>query len=779
MFNFYFNHFKKKIYKLLRFTIFIVPFCVLNNVQAAEDYAPWLTQIGMNEQIVSAAKWGKGVKLGVVDTGIVASSPFFSKGQISNKQSSCAAVSFACSNKFNDDHGHGTAVAAIAAGNLAMPWESYYGGYLTRANSAVSVAPSANIVAQKVLDASGSAYSSDVANGIRKAASTGASVINVSISFANTQDIVSSINFAASKGAYIVWAGGNSGSEFSQNADTSGLSPEALSRLVFAGSVDANSTKSSFSNTPGTGNLNAADAQLAYAQRWLMTPGENILAPYSISQPNAWGYWSGTSMSAPILSGSLVLLQSAWPILKSNGQAINLLMATATDLGDAGTDSVYGAGLVNLAKAFQPVGNLTVKNAKKSTVNVSDLNGTVIAAGALGKLTKIKKKLANYTAFDGYQRNFSVNLAHLIQSPNATASVNALPTHSKTNAKSIKLVDGTIMSTWTQTSFFDVNHADSFNYDAQYIPIDQSIFLSFDYKDGSNFSVGNGYATQYAYAKAFYGNEDFANLNAQLSTNAFAQLAEGGKMLNYGVRLNEKTRMAFAWHSKNHEKIESDFTNSALNNVLTRQSTQTNLFKMGINYRNNPQMQSGLTLSYLDEENGLLGSRVENHNALGLSEQNKSLGLDFSLGIHFDENNMLMLEKGFAITKSAPKSALGNGFITQATALYAQSFGGTYLSKNVWQKNDTLSFSIKQPLSVTHGKAAFMSAEVDEMGYAQYKNTWVGLAPSGRQTDYLVSYEKNVNSNQSLAFQAYFNDDIGNINHEKNAGLNIVLKFYD
>jgi len=244
----------------------------LPKVHAAEEYAPWLTQIGINDQILSAAKWGKGIKLGVVDTGVNPTSPFFSKGQISNKQSSCAAISFTCSNKFNDDHGHGTAVAVIAAGNLASPWESNYGGYLTRANSVTSVAPSANIIAQKVLNASGSAYTFDVANGIRQAANAGASVINVSISYANTQDIVSSINYAASKGAYVVWAGGNNASDLLQNASTNGLTNQALNRLVFAGSVDANNTKSSFSNTPGSGNLNATGNQLAYSQRWLMTP---------------------------------------------------------------------------------------------------------------------------------------------------------------------------------------------------------------------------------------------------------------------------------------------------------------------------------------------------------------------------------------------------------------------------------------------------------------------------------------------------------------------------
>jgi hypothetical protein len=39
---------------------------------------------------------------------------------------------------------------------------------------------------------------------------------------------------------------------------------------------------------------------------------------------------------------------------------VDLLLTTATDLGAAGTDDVYGRGLVNLDAATQPVGSTSV-----------------------------------------------------------------------------------------------------------------------------------------------------------------------------------------------------------------------------------------------------------------------------------------------------------------------------------------------------------------------------------------------------------------------------------
>ena len=206
----------------------------------AQTYAPWLRQIGITNTIESAAKWGQGQLLGVVDTGINATHPQFAAGQVSQALSSCAAVSFRCSNGFADDNGHGTAVASIAAGNLTSQFSTVTaGGYTTVAGNFIGVAPAANIFSEKVLNAAGSGYSTDVANGIKKAADAGAGVINVSITYGNDANTVAAINYAASKGAFIVWAGGNSAQNLLSNLSTSGLTAAAIQRLIFAGSVNS------------------------------------------------------------------------------------------------------------------------------------------------------------------------------------------------------------------------------------------------------------------------------------------------------------------------------------------------------------------------------------------------------------------------------------------------------------------------------------------------------------------------------------------------------------
>ena len=734
---------------------------------SAETYAPWLTQIGLNEEVASAAKWGRGVKLGVVDTGIYANSPFFTKSQVSKSLSGCAALSFACSKNYHDDHGHGTAVAAIAAGSYLFPWESNYGGYAVSAKNIVSVAPSANIIAQKVLNASGSGYSTDVANGLVKAADAGASVINVSITYANTADIVSAINYAASKGAYIVWAGGNSAVNLLQGANTNGLSSAGLSHLVFAGSVDSENVLSSFSNTPGSGSLNAADSSLGYAQRWVMAPGENILTAYNPSQPYAWGYWSGTSMSAPLVSGSLVLLQSAWPILKTQGTAIDLLLATTTDLGDEGVDSTYGYGLVNLEKAFEPYGELTVKNSK-NTVGylVSELNGSMITSGALGKLSKVKSKLSNYTAFDEYQRNFKVNLSGLIQTTATSASLNPLPITARKKAIAMKLHDGTTFIARTELPLNTFDRLGEFGFNPDRPQNNQPLYLALDTVDGTSIAVANGFASQYAYANALYADDNLAQLSSELSTQSLTPLAEGGKMLSYGTALSPNSRLAFSWSNPNSNKNDVNGTNS---------DTEMNLFKLGLSYQFSPKLFAGITTNYLSEKNGLIGSRMTNAHALGFNPNNKSLGLDFSVGYQLNKNQVFLLEKGFSSTKSAQ----GTGFlINQTSAIASQSFGISSLSNNVLSKDDSLKISLKQPLAVTSGKAHINTVGVDEIGHPVYKNEAVDISPSGRETRLSFAYEKNYSQNESLKLETHFVRDAFNTDGNNDVSVTLLYELH-
>ncbi|NVZ68621.1 autotransporter serine protease [Pseudomonas costantinii] len=68
---------------------------------------------------------------------------------------------------------------------------------------------------------------------------------------------------------------------------------------------------------------------------------------------------SGSSMAAPHVAGALALLMERFPYL-DNPQIRDVLLTTATDLGEPGVDDVYGWGLINLKKAIDGPGQLRV-----------------------------------------------------------------------------------------------------------------------------------------------------------------------------------------------------------------------------------------------------------------------------------------------------------------------------------------------------------------------------------------------------------------------------------
>jgi len=76
-------------------------------------------------------------------------------------------------------------------------------------------------------------------------------------------------------------------------------------------------------------------------------PGEKITSLFS---GGIVGTSSGTSFSAPHVSGTLALILSTNPGMASNN-AIELLTQTSVDLGDHGQDSRFGAGLINAGQA--------------------------------------------------------------------------------------------------------------------------------------------------------------------------------------------------------------------------------------------------------------------------------------------------------------------------------------------------------------------------------------------------------------------------------------------
>lgn len=739
------------------------------SAQAADPgLAPWLKQIGETNAILSTANWGKGQIIGVVDTGIVPTNPVFAAGQVSATLSSCAAVSFKCSNGYIDDNGHGTAVASIAAANKLTAYTYSYSGYTVAAGSFIGVAPNANLVAEKVLSSAGSGTSTDVANGINKAVAAGVTVINLSLTYMPTADIVAAVNNAAAKGVFVVWAGGNEAKALLNNGNTLGLTQNAINHLVFAGALDTTATKlASFSNTPGKGSLvsSSGGGKTSYAARWITAPGVNILAPGIMYGSSAMALWSGTSMSAPLVSGSLALLQTAWPILKTKGTTANLLLATATDLGAAGVDNTYGTGLVNLAKAFEPNGTLTVTKSNGSSIPVTSITGSMIAGGALGSLSAVQTKLTNYMAFDSYLRNFTVNLSGLIRTKASAATVNPLPSNPNTGVRVMKLNGGAELATWQAPVSNMADRMGVFWNDDGYQAASTG-YLAYTNSAGSTVAMGYGVPVKYSLARALYGNGDdgaFAYLGGELGLASLSDLAQGGHHFAYGSKLDGQTRMAVSFT----QTPTGFYAGNPAWGQTAGGSTATNL-TVGMSRKLADSWTAGVTIGQLNEKSGILGTNYSD-GALSLGA-NRSTSYGLSLGYAFDANNSLLAEMGFAFTKGGS----ADGLFAGTSDIQSRSWGITYLSQKVLKEGDKLSFSLKQPLRVTSGSVGVVTASVDADGIAHYATEAASLVPTGREIDFKMAYDTPLKKNQALSLQFGVRKDVDNIAGNRDASVGMI-----
>ena len=227
----------------------------------------------------------------------------------------------------NDDHGHGTHVAGIAAAqiNNALGTAGVAGWNPSQADSGSFV----RLLPVKALDVNGSGTDSSISDGITWAADHGARVINLSLggpSYSNT--INSAVQYAWNKGAVVVAAAGN-------DSVSTTFYPAGCPNVISVAATDATDTLSYFSNHGS----------------WVKTaaPGSAILSTYKGST----GKLSGTSMASPHVAGEAAILMAHAPS-QTNAQ-ISTLITSNVDAYTPylGRSIKSGAGRVNIEKALQ------------------------------------------------------------------------------------------------------------------------------------------------------------------------------------------------------------------------------------------------------------------------------------------------------------------------------------------------------------------------------------------------------------------------------------------
>lgn len=240
--------------------------------------------LGATPGVAALPAWdrslGAGQVIAVVDTGVDLTHPDL----VPNLWSGPGGIhghDFVDNDDVPDDfnlHGSHVAGTAAAVANNAL--------------GVAGVAPQAQIMGVRVLDAEGGGPSSAIANGIAFAANAGAGVINLSLggpAGGGDQAMSDAITLAETRGAVVVAAAGNGGDDgVGDNNDAAPITPCNLpnANLICVGAVTKTGARSDFSNfgsasvdlgaPGGDGSGNPDDDILSAKPAWAALFSENF-----------------------------------------------------------------------------------------------------------------------------------------------------------------------------------------------------------------------------------------------------------------------------------------------------------------------------------------------------------------------------------------------------------------------------------------------------------------------------------------------------------------------
>jgi len=238
----------------------------------------------------SISRKGKGVNVYIMDSGLAASHPEFANVNITNIYSVTPG-------DFNDNRGHGTAIASVIAGATCGITES-------------------NLKIVKIFDPNHTTTEHEFLDAldaiINDHADNTYSVLNASWSIPKNEWVENKLRILEDEGVFIIAAAGNNGSSIED------VTPASMLDVITVGAYDQDLKPCDFSNYTGGSTISVSAGATNHGQLDGWAPGVNI---WAAGLNGTYGYVAGTSMAAAVASAILASNMS-YQVYEDTGQRV-------------------------------------------------------------------------------------------------------------------------------------------------------------------------------------------------------------------------------------------------------------------------------------------------------------------------------------------------------------------------------------------------------------------------------------------------------------------------
>ena len=678
-----------------------------------------------------AGATGKGITVAVIDTGIDVDHPDL----VANISPDSIDIVTGDAETLNDANGHGTHVSGITAAvknDIGVHGVAFNATILAIRVDVfdIGLCPSPACVIEQL----------DIANALDYAVANGADVINLSLgqldfpSGEGALEYMAALQAAVDSGAIVVAASGNdaltapgfpalaAGLTGTERQPHTFEPLDAKGLILAVGAVDKNDDASDFHN-------NASRTE----DFFLVAPGVDVLSTWPNDELHTL---SGTSMASPHVAGAAALLLELFPSLTPK-QVVELLLATATDLGDRGPDQVFGMGLVNLGKAVNPLGTLSIPLSASVSGPGAALSLTSLSLGpAFGDALGGASFLGGAVALDDLERPYRVDLSGRVASTERGFSLDSFITPNRFHGLEVPSPGGASAVLGYSEARFESDGAAPLleNLDAGpavetlsltgKLSERSSLRLGYNVWPQSELSLTPGSATE---RPLFWASEDL--MGPQLG---LVGRGAGGALTR---RIGKRTALSLGWFTgAAHDEGEGGAGRGSITQLHLAQRLPWGA-------------SLGLGVALVREQGSFLNSRAGGAFRSEAGSRSRFYTLSAALPI----GRRLRLE-GSISSATTTLSEAGAGLIGDWSTVRANAFGLGLVATGLMAEGDRLGLLVGQPLRVNKAEATLtLPTARDLAGNVIRDSRRLDLTPSGREIDLQLAYERTLDSGLAVS----------------------------